>query len=444
MEDCIPPSLHGLRFRKTMPTQTKLMNKNLILRALFRALHGTTTATLLSTVVVAALPATSALAATPQSLTVTAAQNETAKQVASDGVALSELAANAPDNYTVKRGDTLWAISKLFLNSPWRWPELWGMNLAEIKNPHLIYPGQTLYLDKSNGRARLRSQLGGGRAAVELETVRLSPRTRISKLPDPSIPTLQNNLIEPFLSEPIIVEELTLQSAPRFVATQEGRVLLSEGDRAYARSASGTALVTTPGNPRNFRIFRNATALKDPGTGEVLGYEAQYIGRAQLVRGESIVPVRGSDTKNGAEAKTDIVPATFDIVRSKEEIRTGDRLLPEPPLEVLSYTPHAPASPVEARIVSVYGSTVANVAQNQIVVINRGTQDGMERGHVLAIQTNGERLVDKTGSNWQDIKLPDERNGLLMVFRPFEKLSYALVLQATEPAKVGDWLINPR
>lgn len=392
-----------------------------------------------------ALPATAALAATPQSLTVTSSQNETAKQVASDGVHLSELASNAPDSYTVKRGDTLWAISKLFLKSPWRWPELWSMNMVEIKNPHLIYPGQTLYLDKSNGRARLSSQAAGrGRGASELETVRLSPHTRVDKLADPSIPTLQNNLIEPFLSEPIIVEELALESAPRLVAAQEGRVLLSEGDRAYARSASGTSLTTTPNSPRSFRIFRNATALKDPGTGVVLGYEAQYIGRAQLVRAESVLPVRGADTKDGAASKTDIVPATVDIVRSKEEIRTGDRLLPEPPLEVLSYTPHAPAGPVEARIVSVYGSTVANVAQNQIVVINRGTQDGMERGHVLAIQTNGERLIDKTGPSWQDIKLPDERNGLLMVFRPFEKLSYALVLQANEPLKVGDWLINPR
>ncbi|MDO8776519.1 MAG: LysM domain-containing protein [Burkholderiaceae bacterium] len=423
------------------------MNKNLILRAFFHAPSCTRASSLFCTAVVAALatlPVTTSFAATPQ-LTVSPAQNETARQVAHDGVPLSELAPNAPDRHTVKRGDTLWAISKLFLKSPWRWPELWGMNLSQIKNPHLIYPGQTLYLDKSNGRARLSSQAAGnGRAGSELETVKLSPRTRVDKLADPSIPTLQNNLIEPFLSEPIIVDELTLEAAPRFVATQEGRVLLSEGDRAYARSASGTSLTTTPGSPRSFRIFRNATALKDPGTGEVLGYEAQYIGRARLARAESVVPVRGADTKDGATTKTDIVPATVDIVRSKEEIRTGDRLLPEPPLEVLSYTPHAPATPVEARIVSVYGSTVANVAQNQIVVINRGTKDGIERGHVLAIQTNGERLVDKTGPNWQDIKLPDERNGLLMVFRPFEKLSYALILQATEPAKVGDWLINPR
>lgn len=416
-----------------------LMNKTLNSQAL-SAVSGAAT-TLLASMLMAALPMSVALAATAKSLTVSPAQQKTASQVANDGVALSELSPNAPDSYTVKRGDTLWAISKLFLKSPWRWPELWGMNKAEIKNPHLIYPGQTLYLDKSNGRARLSSSRGG---ANSLETIKLSPRTRISNLPDDSIPTLQNSLIEPFLTEPIIVEEATLQAAPRFVATQEGRVLLSEGDRAYARSADGSGLSIAAGKPRDFRVFRNATALKDPGTGEILGYEAQYVGRAKLVRGESVSVVRGAELKAGEVVATEIVPATLDITRSKEEIRTGDRLLPEPPLELLTYTPRAPANAVEARIVSVYGSAVANVAQNQVVVINRGTKDGMERGHVLAIQTNGERVVDKTGTSFQEIKLPDERNGLLMVFRPFERVSYALVLQATEAVRVGDWLINPR
>ena len=394
--------------------------------------------TLLASMLFAALPISAAIAASP--LTVSPSQQKTASQVATDGVALSELAPNAPDSYTVKRGDTLWAISKLFLKSPWRWPELWGMNMTDIKNPHLIYPGQTLYLDKSNGRARLTSRRGG---AESIETVKLSPRTRSSNLPDASIPTLQNNLIEPFLTEPIIVEEAALLAAPRFVSAQEGRVFISEGDRAYARSADGLQLSTAGGNPRDFRVFRNATALKDPGTGEILGYEAQFVGRAKLIRGESVSAVRGAEIKAGETSATEIIPATLDIVRSKEEMRTGDRLLPEPPLELLTYTPRAPANAVEARIVSVYGSAVANVAQNQVVVINRGTKDGMERGHVLAIQTNGERLVDKTGTSFQNIKLPDERNGLLMVFRPFERVSYALVLTATQAVRVGDWLVNP-
>ena len=409
-----------------------LMNKTLNTQAL-------STTRLLSSVLLITLPLLAPFA-TAKTLTVSPSQQKTATQVANDGVPLSELAQNAPDSYTVKRGDTLWAISRLFLKSPWRWPELWGMNMTDIKNPHLIYPGQTLYLDKSNGRARLSSKRGG---ADNLETVKLSPRSRISNLPDDSIPTLQNNLIEPFLAEPIIVEAGVLETAPRFVATQESRVLLSEGDRAYARSVDGAGLSIAAGKPRDFRVFRNATALKDPGTGEILGYEAQYVGRAKLIRGESVSAIRGTDVKVGEVAATEIVPATLDIVRSKEEIRTGDRLLPEPPLELLTYAPRAPANAVEARIVSVYGSSVANVGQNQVVVINRGTKDGMERGHVLAIQTDGQRLVDKTGASFQDIKLPDERNGLLMVFRPFERVSYGLVLTATEPVRIGDWLINP-
>ncbi len=413
------------------------MNKTLTSQALSLA------PTLLASIIFAALPISASMAATAKPLTISPAQQKTASQVANDGIPLSELAPNAPDSHTVKRGDTLWAISKIFLKSPWRWPELWGMNMAEIKNPHLIYPGQTLYLDKSNGRARLSSTRGGA-GGGGLETIKLSPRSRSSNLPDPSIPTLQNSLIEPFLTEPIIVEEATLQAAPRFVAAQEGRVFISEGDRAYARSADGSGLSIAAGKPRDFRVFRNATALKDPGTGEILGYEAQFVGRAKLVRGESVNVMRGEVAKAGDLAKTEIVPATLDIVRSKEEMRTGDRLLPEPPMELLTYTPRAPTSPVEARIVSVYGSAVANVAQNQVVVINRGTKDGMERGHVLAIQTNGERVVDKTGASFQDIRLPDERNGLLMVFRPFERVSYALVLSAEQAVRVGDWLINPR
>ena len=414
-----------------------LMNKTLKSQALSRA------PTLLASIMMAALPMMAAQAATVKPLTVSPSQQKTATQVANDGIPLSELAPNAPDSHTVKRGDTLWAISKIFLKSPWRWPELWGMNMADIKNSHLIYPGQTLYLDKSNGRALLSSQLGGA-GAGGLETIKLSPRSRSSNLPDPSIPTLQNSLIEPFLTEPIIVEESTLQAAPRFVAAQEGRVFISEGDRAYARSADGSGLSIAAGKPRDFRVFRNATALKDPGTGEILGYEAQFVGRAKLVRGESVNVIRGEAAKAGEVAKTEIIPATLDIVRSKEEMRTGDRLLPEPPMELLTYTPRAPTSPVEARIVSVYGSAVANVAQNQVVVINRGTKDGLERGHVLAIQTNGERVVDKTGASFQDIRLPDERNGLLMIFRPFERVSYALVLSAEQAVRVGDWLVNPR
>ena len=374
-----------------------------------------------------------------QNLPITPGQRAVATQVAQAGVPLSELAANAPDNYTVKPGDTLWAISGMFLKSAWRWPELWGMNLNDIKNPHRIYPGQQLVLERLNGRARLR-MAGAAGEGPPTETIRVSPRIRYESLGDGALPTLKTNLIEPFLSEPIIVDENGLTNAPRIVAAQEGRVLLTRGDRAYARGNIDKPLLDAPGKQQAYRIFRNATPLKDPGTGEVLGYEAQYVGKALLVRSESTQSVTD---KNGKES-SEVVPATIDIVSAKEEMRVGDRLLPEPERELLSYTPRAPSGKVDGRIVSVYGSAVVNAAQNQVVVINRGARDGMERGLVLAILKDGQRLVDKTDPAKAALKLPDERNGLLMVFRTFDRLSYALVLDIRDGVKIGDHLINPR
>ena len=374
-----------------------------------------------------------------QNLPVTPGQKAVAAQVAQAGVPLSELAPSAPDNYTVKSGDTLWAISGMFLKSPWRWPELWGMNLNEIRNPHRIYPGQQLVLERKDGRAILRTAGATGQGPPT-ETIRVSPRVRYENLDDGTLPTLKASLIEPFLAEPIIVDESGLRAAPRIVAAQEGRVLLTRGDRAYARGNTDKPLLDAPGKQQEFRIFRNATPLKDPDSGEVLGYEAQYVGKALLVRSES---TRTLTDKNGKES-SEVTPATIDIVAAKEEMRVGDRLVPEPERELLNYTPRAPAGRVEGRIVSVYGSAVVNAAQNQVVVINRGARDGMERGTVLAILKDGQRLVDKTDGRNTVLKLPDERNGLLMVFRTFDRLSYALVLDIKDGVKVGDRLTSPR
>ena len=380
------------------------------------------------------------LSALAQNLPVTSDQKATATQVAQAGVALSDLSANAPDNYTVRQGDTLWDISGLFLKSAWRWPELWGMNLDDIKNPHLIYPGQKLYLERQDGRASLRTRRADS-GVIPTDTIRLSPRTRFETLASDALPTLKSHLIEPFLAEPVIVDENGLKAAPRIVAAQENRVLLTRGDRAYARGEGDAVLIDDPKQKQKaFRVFRNATPLKDPVSGEVLGYEAQYVGKALLVRGESTA----ESLDKAGKPRTDIIPATIDIVAAKEEMRVGDRLLPEPPQQLLSYVPRAPTMPVDARIVSVYGSAVVNAAQNQVVVISRGTRDGIESGHVLAILKDGARVIDKTDEARTPLKLPDERNGLLMVFRTFDKLSYALVLEITDGVKVGDRLINPR
>ena len=355
---------------------------------------------------------------------------------------LADLAPNAPEEYTVKRGDTLWAISGVFLNQPWRWPELWGMNIEEVRNPHRIYPGQQLVLEKANGRALLRLKSAAADPSAPTDTVRVSPRVRIENLPDRAVPTLQAHLIEPFLAEPLILSESSLNLAPRIVAASDDRVLITRGDRAYARGLATTPLkLKVPGRSDEYRVFRNAEPLKDPTTNAILGYEAQYVGRASLVRSEGTQSVK---LKAGGTEEV-LVPATIDIVAAKEEMRVGDRLLPEPPRQMLSYVPRAPDKPVDGNIVSVYGNAVAMVGQNQIVVINKGTADGVLAGHVLAIMRDGKRVLDRSQTGERTpIKLPDERNGLLMVFRPFERLSYALVLEISDSVTIGDRVVNPR
>jgi hypothetical protein len=377
-----------------------------------------------------------------QNLPITPTQRSTAQQVAQAGVPLSELAPNAPEQYTVKRGDTLWAISGMFLTKPWRWPELWGMNLQEIRNPHRIYPGQQLVLEKADGRATLRLRQAAGRDGVApTEITRVSPRIRVEPLPDSSLPTVRPELLEAFLSEPMIIDEVELLQAPRIVATSETRVLITRGDRAYVRGAAATPVRMATGDAGEFRVFRSAKPIKDPVTHAILGYEAAYLGKATLVRGEGVQAIK---TSSGSQEEVP-VPATIDIVSAKEEIRVGDRLLPEPPRQFTSFVPHAPAAALDGTIVSVYGDAVAIAGQNQVVIIDKGTADGVETGHVLAILKTGERRIDKSQPGERtDIKLPDERNGLLMIFRPFAKLSYGLILEISDTVQVGDRVASPR
>ena len=370
-------------------------------------------------IVLALLPATASAVNYP----ITPQQRSTAQQVAQAGVPLSELAPNAPDSYTVKRGDTLWDISSLFLKSPWRWPELWGMNLEQIRNPHLIYPGQVLYLEKIDGMARLRMGRGVGQPT---NTVKLSPRVRASGLDEHGISSIPFHLIEPFLNEAVIFERNALETAPRIVAAQEGHVNLGRGDTAYVRGelAGDTA----------FRIFREPRALKDPTTGEVLGYEAVYVGTADFVRQAPAVTT--------ADGKTQIVPASFVISSARQEANVADRLAPVPPREFSNYAPHAPSSPIAGQIASIYGDALT-AGQNQIVALNKGTSDGIERGHVLALWRDGQLMRDRTDPSRPLMKLPNERHGMLFVFRVFERMSYALILNVQTPVSPGDRFTQP-
>jgi hypothetical protein len=322
------------------------------------------------------------------------------------------------------------------------------MNRSEISNPHRIYPGQTLVLERSADGARLRILGAGGTGADgnlsdgsgDLRTVRLSPGVRYEKLAQEGLPTLDSSYIQAFLVQPLIVDVAEFSNAPRIVSTQEDRVVLSSGDRAYARGPQNAPLLDDQPKEKIFRVLGAATPLKHPDTDVILGYETAFKGKARLVRSER----RTDSTDSDGKITTAIVPATIDIISTTQEISVDDRLLPEPPFQLQTYTPHAPATPIESRVVSVYGTGVVNAAQNQVVTITGGTLDGIDAGTVLAILKNGDTIEDGKDADRATIKLPNERIGLLMVFRTFEHLSYGLILDITDSVVVGDRLASPK
>ena len=345
------------------------------------------------------------------------------------------LSNEAPTMYTVVKGDTLWDISGKFLKEPWRWPEIWNMNRDQIKNPHLIYPGDIVKLSfDASGRPALTiasAEAGGA--------FKLSPRIRSQGL-DQAIPSIPARVIGPFLSAPLVAEEGSLNSAPRIVATEEGRVIVGAGNLVYAmgiKLEQGT----------RWQIYRPGKALVDPATKEVLGYEAQYLGDARVNRfGEGVS-----------------TPSTLEIIKSNQEINRGDRLMPAGSAALPQYSPRAPDKQVKGRIVSLVGG-VSETAQYSIVVLNLGARQGMEVGHVLSAQTGGELISTDSGeagrswsfksalpASWRtgadglppEVQLPQERNGLLVVFRVFDRVSYALVMSSKRPLKLGDFVQTP-
>ncbi|MGL6110962.1 MAG: LysM peptidoglycan-binding domain-containing protein [Rubrivivax sp.] len=355
---------------------------------------------------------------------ITSVQRSTAQQVAQAGVPLSELAPNAPDSHTVQSGDTLWDISKLFLKTPWRWPELWGMNLEQIRNPHLIYPGQVLLLEKSGDRARLRLAQSGGGAPDN--TVKLSPRVRSNLLDNGAIGSIPLHLIGPFLTEAVIFNTDELNRAPRIVAAQEGFVAMSQGQLAY--------VVGDLGKSSGYRLFREPQPMYDLDTKELLGYEARYVGTAEFVRpGKNLVE---------GDGKPVVVPATVAIQSVRMEVGVGDRLAPLPVRDFDAYAPHHPNTPMAGRVQSIYGDGLS-AGQNQIVALNRGARDGVERGHVLALWRQGDRKATNIDGQKTVLQLPNEPNGLLFVFSVFERASYALILSVNVPVFPGDSFTQP-
>jgi LysM repeat protein len=313
-----------------------------------------------------------------------------------------ELADGAPDRHVVTSGDTLWGISAKFLKDPYRWPELWKLNAEEIKNPQRIYPGQVLVLDRSGNQPRLK-----------VVTI-TEPRREYTEPMKKGIPSIPAQDIEPFLSEPRILDAGGLEAAPRVVALQSDRVIAGAGDTIYTTEVTAQHKV--------WQIFRPGKALLDPDTKETLGHEAVFLGTARL-------------TKNG-------VPSSFLVVDSKQEIVRDDRLLAAPRQDVVNYLPHAPQKMIKAKVLAMYSGVNFGGPQS-VITLNRGKADGLEPGHVLAADVAGAEVSNRYQGERTDYKLPDARNGLLFVFRVFDRVSYALVMNATQPVVVGDTVRTP-
>jgi nucleoid-associated protein YgaU len=314
-----------------------------------------------------------------------------------------------PDSYTVARGDTLWDISGKFLSKPWQWPEIWHAN-PQVENPHLIYPGDRLSLTYVNGQPRLMLNRGESRG-----TIKLSPSVRTTPIAE-AIPTIPLEAINSFLlANRVINSADEFTAAPYIVAGDAERVVSGGGDRVYAR---GQFAEDQPA----YSIYRQGKAYKDPKTGEFLGINADYV---------------GSGDKMAAEGDM----TTLVLSRSNEEVRLGDRLFPTEQRVVNStFMPSSPAQEINGVILDVPRG-VTQIGQFDVVIINKGTREGLVEGNVLAVYKTGETVRDRvTGEN---VKVPDERSGLLMIFRTYDKLSYGLVLNATRQLAVLDKVRNP-
>ncbi|MEM6605685.1 MAG: LysM domain-containing protein [Pseudomonadota bacterium] len=315
--------------------------------------------------------------------------------------------ADAPDEYLVKKGDTLWGISDLFLEEPWLWPEVWDVN-PQIDNPHLIYPGDTIYLSYVDGRPRLSLRRG--------RDVKLTPNMRVTPL-DFAIPIIPLDQIGAFLLRHRILEASELNEAAYVLAGGQEHLITANGDIVFGRGSF-------PEDERAYGIYRPGEVYRDPMTREILGYQGQDIGNAQAIS-SLLDPV-----------------VELQITRVTEEVRITDRLLPlEERVLDATFQPRAPDVEIEDAFMIAVDGGVSQIGTTDIVVLNRGSRDGLEVGHVLAIYQAGKLVFDEIAR--ENALLPDVRAGLAMIFDVSEKASYALVLKSNRPLKVMDKVKNP-
>ena len=321
---------------------------------------------------------------------------------------------DAPDRYTVVPGDTLWSIAQRYTDSPWRWSELWNLNKEEIKNPNRIYPGNVIVLDRARGQL-----------ALDTGTVKMSPRVRAESIARTVVPSIPPNAIEPFLTRPLVVEPDGLDKAPTIVSAEEGHQVMEAGSRAFVRGMGDS-------KESLWFIYRRGLPLVDPESKATLGFEAIYVGSARLYQSGE--------------------PAAVQITSVAREVLPGDKLVPAGKPQIPTYAPRAPSANIQGQVMALYGdrSTLAEGAIGAIVSFNRGKSQGVEVGDVVALYRTGVTVGAMEGSayGWNsktgsDLKLPNERYGLAFVFRVFDRVSYALVMNASRPVKPQDIVQNP-
>lgn len=375
-----------------------------------------------------------------------------------------ELKPDAPQTYVVRSGDTLWDIAGRFLYDPWRWSELWQAN-ADLDDPDLIYPGDVLQLTMVDGQPRVRVARGGAAASASrdgMRVVRLSPQVRASSLKE-AVPTIRIASIAPFLTQPYVADSDQIERASYVVGFPDEHLVAGLHDSIYVRRIRSN-------QQTNFQILRPGDELRDPDTNEILGYEALFVANAALERVGD--------------------PAKLQIVRSEREVSIGDRVIPasvEKPLE--NFYPRPAPAGIRGSILSVLNG-VSQIGQFDVVVLNRGTRDRIEPGHVFEAFVGGNKQRDQVRggsivSNWRgesplstefwygrefenkgwrrdepspneplplhadfrrkntQFVTPFERAGVLMVFRTFERVSFALVLNAQRAFTVGDQVAPP-
>lgn len=320
------------------------------------------------------------------------------------------LAAGHPDEYVVKRGDTLWDIASTFLKDPWYWPEIWYVN-PEVQNPHLIYPGDVLALVTIDGQTRI--------TAVRGSSYRLSPQARITPLSD-AVSSIPYEQIAAFLSKGLVLEKDQIEGLPYIMGTRGNHLIAATGNDLYVRGGEPAA----PGT--RYSVVHIGDELVDPDDNRVVGYQGHYVGEGAMTRGGD--------------------PATVTLGETDREALLGDRLLPEAVDIPLNFYPKAPDSPIDGRIISVVDG-VSLIGQYHVVVMNRGARDGLAPGDVLTVFQAGQVVKDRFAGasmfNGDKVKLPDEQAGTVMVFKVYDRIGYGLVMEATSDIHVLDAVRSP-